>query len=173
MSDQIADIDYSSSATVVLAFRQDAFKTPPACFGFVVPQTENMHTLACAFNNIKFKGRAPAGCILLRAFVGGALRPDDLRMTDDQMAAAVQRELTQLMGLAGQPIFSRVFRYHRAMPQYHVGHMDRARQIRLRAAQYPGLALAGNAYGGVGIPDCITSGEAAAESVLHPLIRNS
>jgi oxygen-dependent protoporphyrinogen oxidase len=160
----LAGIDYASSATVTLAYRTDAL---PALhgFGFVVPAVERRALLACTYASRKFPGRAPEGHDLVRAFVGGALQPEVLERDDAALVALVRRELEALAGIAATPELIRVQRYSRAMPQYAVGHLERVAAIEARAAALGNLALVGAAYRGVGIPDCVRGGEAAADAV--------
>jgi oxygen-dependent protoporphyrinogen oxidase len=166
---ELAAIPYASSATVTLAYRREDIPHPLDGFGFVVPHIERRALLAGTFSSLKYPGRAPAGTVLLRAFVGGALQPDILTLDDTALVAAVQRELTALLGITVPPLLSRVARWPDAMPQYHVGHLDRLGRISARLETQRGLYLAGNAYGGVGIPDCIRSGEEAAEAAVAGL----
>jgi oxygen-dependent protoporphyrinogen oxidase len=157
-------IDYASSATVTLAYRSaDAERL--CGFGFVVPAIEKSPLLACTFASRKFPGRAPDGYELLRAFVGGALRPDLVDLDDDRLVNTVRAELAALLAITAPPVLTRVRRYRRAMPQYAVGHLDRIAMIEARCAALPGIALAGAAYRGVGVPDCVRSGEAAADAI--------
>src|SRR5262249_47489051 len=109
---------------------------------------------------------APDGYVLLRAFVGGSLQAELFNLDDTAMEHAVRRELGQLLGVQTAPLFVRVARYPRTMPQYVVGHLRLIDEIERKVARYPGLALAGSAYRGVGIADCVRSGEAAAEAVF-------
>jgi len=161
------EIESASSVIVVTGHRLEDVAHPLNAFGLVVPQRERRKILAVSFSSRKFPDRAPPGSVLLRTFVGGALQPELLNLSDDGLASLVQSELAEMLGVRGQPDFVRVFRYPRAMPQYHVGHLDRVARIETLAARHPGFALAGNAYRGVGIPDVIASGEAAAESILE------
>jgi oxygen-dependent protoporphyrinogen oxidase len=131
-----------------------------------VPAIEKRRIIACSIASVKFPGRAPEGKVLLRAFVGGALQPELMKLEDAELRQLVLQELRELIGLGGEPEFCDVVRWHGAMPQYHVGHLDLVRQIEERAKAIPNFALAGNAFRGVGIPFCIRSGEAAAEHVL-------
>jgi len=135
-------------------------------FGFVVPRAERRALLACTYASRKFPGRAPDGHELVRAFVGGALRPDLPALDDAAITELVRRELEALVGITAAPELVRVRRHPRAMPQYAVGHLERVAAIEIRVATVPGLALAGAAYRGVGIPDCVRGGEAAADAVL-------
>jgi protoporphyrinogen/coproporphyrinogen III oxidase len=160
----LAGIEYASSATVTLAYAT-AELPPLAGFGFVVPAIEGRTLLACTYASRKFPGRAPAGHDLVRGFVGGARRADVVELDDAALVAVVQRELDELTGIRARPAFVRVHRHRRAMPQYTVGHLERVAAIETRVAGLPGLALAGAAYRGVGIPDCIRGGETAADSI--------
>jgi protoporphyrinogen/coproporphyrinogen III oxidase len=158
-------IEYASSATVTLAYRS-ADAASLRGFGFVVPAIERSRLLACTFASRKFAGRAPAGHELVRAFVGGALRPDILEQDDAGLVAVVRADLAALLGITASPLLIRVQRYQRAMPQYAVGHLDQVEAIEARAAAQPALWLAGAAYRGVGIPDCVRSGEAVADAIV-------
>jgi oxygen-dependent protoporphyrinogen oxidase len=162
-------IDYASSATVTLAFRSADLPSALPGFGFVVPATERRSLLACTFASRKFPGRAPDGHDLIRAFVGGARRPDLADLPDDALLTAVRSELRALLGITAAPELTRVYRHPHAMPQYALGHLDRVTDIERRVAALPGLRLAGAAYRGVGIPDCIRGGEEAADAVLQGL----
>ena len=162
----LAAIDYASSATVTLGFDAPEVAAALHGFGFVVPAVERSPLVACTFASRKFAGRAPAGHSLMRAFVGGARHPEMAELDDDTLAATVRTALGKVLGITATPILVRVRRYRRAMPQYGVGHLDRVATIEARAAALPGLALAGAAYRGVGLPDCVRSGETAAELVL-------
>jgi oxygen-dependent protoporphyrinogen oxidase len=158
-------IDYASSATVTLAYRSADL---PALhgFGFVVPAVERRALLACTYASRKFPGRAPESRELVRGFTGGALGPELVDLDDTALVELVRRELRELAGIAAAPELVRVHRHVRAMPQYTVGHLERVAAIEARAAALPGLALAGAAYRGVGIPDCVRGGEAAADALL-------
>ncbi|MFN8640627.1 MAG: FAD-dependent oxidoreductase [Candidatus Binatia bacterium] len=131
-----------------------------------MPHVERRALLAGTFSSLKYPGRSPAEWVLVRAFVGGALQPEVVELDDDALVAAVRRELAALIGVRAKPHLTRIARWHRSMPQYPVGHLERVVRIRDRAAAL-GVHLAGNAYGGVGIPDCIRSGEGAAEAALR------
>ena len=135
-------------------------------FGFVVPTIEKRRIIAGSFTSVKFPGRAPEGKVLLRVFIGGALQPELLSLSDAETSKIVLEELRDLLGITGEPEFCDIAHWHGAMPQYHVGHLDKVRQIEERTAAIPGLALAGNSYHGVGVPFCVHDGEQAAERVL-------
>jgi oxygen-dependent protoporphyrinogen oxidase len=155
-------IPYASTATINLAWKRADIAHPLDGFGFVVPLVERRSLLACTFSHVKFEGRAPEGYALLRAFVGGALQPEMFELDEDEMTARVVADLRALLGIAKPPLFAVVEKWPRSMAQYHLGHLETVERILRRARALPGLQLAGNAYGGAGIPDCIRSGETAA-----------
>ena len=163
----LVEISYASSATINLGFKRDDITHPLDGFGFVVPFIEKRSLIACTFSSVKFAGRAPQGHALLRAFVGGALQPELLELNEDELLTRVLGDLRDLLGIERAPLFSEVTKWERSMPQYHVGHVERVRQIEARLAALPGLVLAGNAYSGLGIPDCIRSGEVAADRIYE------
>ena len=165
----LQDIRYASSAIVNIACKRADVTHPLHGMGFVVPAVEKRAYIACSFSSVKFAGRAPQDQVLLRAFVGGAMQPGQLVLSDAEMQRAVYQDLRQLLGISGEPLFMSVTRHLEAMPQYHVGHLDRVARLETLAQHLPGLALAGNAYHGVGIPDCIHSAETAAQALLEYL----
>ncbi|MGH7767785.1 MAG: protoporphyrinogen oxidase [Candidatus Binatia bacterium] len=168
LAQELREIPYCSTATVSLAYREN--EIPSALgFGLIAPAIESRKILACTFISIKYPGRAPAGFVLLRAFVGGALQPHLFEQDDAAIEAGVRRELAELLGITAEPLFRRIHRHPRSMPQYQVGHLTRVQRIESQVAKLPGLALAGNAYRGVGIADCVHSGETAAENILRAI----
>ena len=169
LSAELSSIAYASTATVNLAYDRAAIPHALDGFGFVSPFIEGRAVLACTFSSVKFGGRAPEGYALLRAFVGGALQPEMFALDEEAMTQAVRRDLRQLLGIERAPLFARVQKWPRSMAQYHVGHLSRLAHIRQRLDLFPTLRLAGNAYHGAGIPDCIRSGETAAEEMLEAI----
>jgi oxygen-dependent protoporphyrinogen oxidase len=163
---ELSAIPYAGCAIALAAFRREQIAHPLDGFGVVVPEIEGRQILAASFSSLKFPGRAPDGCVLVRVFVGGAKRPELIDLPDDALRELVLRELGELLGVGGEPLLFQVRRWHNAMPQYHLGHVDRVARIEARVAELAGLELAGNAYRGVGVPDCIHSGEQAAERLL-------
>ena len=163
LANRLDAIPFASTATVNLAYKRSDIPHPLNGFGFVVPFVEKRTLLACTFSSVKFAARAPAGYVLLRAFVGGALQPEMFELDDEEMISRVGDDLRVLLGVARPPLFAEVARWPRSMPQYHVGHLERMEQIEARVQLLKGLTLAGNAFHGPGIPDCIRSGEQAAE----------
>src|SRR6185295_9319757 len=163
LAEKLRAIKYASTATINFGYRRAAIKHPLNGFGFVVPFIEKRSLIACTFSNVKFSGRAPDGHVLLRAFAGGALQPEIFALDEAEMARRVESDLRELLGIREDPRFIEVAKWECSMPQYEVGHLDRVSEIEKLVSELPGLALAGNAYHGAGIPDCIRSGEAAAE----------
>jgi protoporphyrinogen/coproporphyrinogen III oxidase len=163
LASELSAIKYASTATINFAYPRDAIKHPLNGFGFVVPFIEKRSLIACTFSSVKFPGRAPEDHVLLRAFAGGALQPEMF----DAPEARIEEDLCELLGITGRPLFTEVAKWERSMPQYEVGHLDRVTQIETELERMPSLTLAGNAYRGAGIPDCIRSGEAAAETLFN------
>ena len=159
-------IKYASTATINFAYRRAAIQHPLDGFGFVVPFVEKRSLIACTFSSVKLANRAPDDHVLLRAFVGGALQPETFALDNSDMQRRVEKDLRELLGINEAPLFAEVAKWKNSMPQYEVGHLDRVQAIENEVAQLPNLTLAGNAYRGAGIPDCIRSGEVAAEKLV-------
>jgi oxygen-dependent protoporphyrinogen oxidase len=165
----LRSIPYASSAIVTVAYSRDDVAHQLDGFGVVVPAIEGRKILAASFTSKKFPGRAPAGTVLMRVFVGGATQPELFDLDDDAIEALVLDELSGLLGARGTPLLLRVARHPRAMPQYTLGHLDRVAILRRRLTRHHRLMLAGNAFDGVGIPDVIRSGQDAADALLRAL----
>ena len=171
LGEELGGIPYSSSITVNLVYDEAQLGQLPEGFGFLVPASERRCMLACTFVHRKFLGRTPPGKAVLRAFLGGTKNEALLTESDTALVATVRRELSQILGekvipLEAEPEVTQVSRWRRAMAQYAVGHEERKRRIAERVAALPGLKLAGNAYDGIGIPDCIRLGQQAARELL-------
>ena len=169
LSELLEGIPYSSSMTVSLGFDEHARAALPPGFGFLVPRKEQRRMLACTFVHAKFHHRAPEGKAMLRCFLGGARDPAVLQLSDKEAVAGVRRELKAILNFTAEPLFFRVHRWPESMAQYPVGHRGRISAIEGRLQDLPGLYLAGNAYSGIGISDCIRTGKAAAEKALDRL----
>jgi oxygen-dependent protoporphyrinogen oxidase len=165
LSELLGGVAYSSSMTVAMAFRSADLAQPPVGFGFLVPKKERRRLVACTWVGTKFSYRVPEGLIVARCFLGGMEDAGILDESDETVAATVSEELRDIAGVGARPIFTRISRWPRSMAQYTVGHPARLAEIQSRAAAVPGLHLAGNAYEGIGIPDCIRMGKRAAETI--------
>ncbi|MCJ7783316.1 MAG: protoporphyrinogen oxidase, partial [Desulfobacterales bacterium] len=168
IADALANIPTSSSATVSIAFKENEVGFDLNAFGVLCPLAEGRALMAATYSSTKWPGRAPTGKVLLRGFVGGPHNQEIVKRSDEELVQTVLAEFRDILGLNpfAKPLFSRVFRWHRGMPQYTLGHLDRVTLIENRSAQIPGLALAGGCYRGVGVPNCIESGERAVSKVL-------
>jgi oxygen-dependent protoporphyrinogen oxidase len=166
LADELAAIPYAPSIVVCLGYQRDQIAHRLDGFGFVVPAIENRPILAASFSSLKYPGRAPEGQVLIRVFFSVGRQRDWEHSDDGELQQVAQRELAALLGVRGEPSLCRVIRWQNAMPQYHVGHLERLARIAQRLHELPGLQLAGNAYDGVGVPQCIHSGEQAAERVV-------
>lgn len=169
LAGRLARIRCASSAVIGLVCRREQIEHPLDGFGFVVPAIEGRDLVAGSFASVKYPGRVPDDIVHLRAFVGGALRPELTDLPDAELVQLARREFGELLGLRGEPVWSDVARWHESMPQYDVGHVPLVDGLMARAAQLPRFALAGNSYRGVGIPQCIAGGRNAAESVAAQL----
>ena len=169
LSNELASIGYSSSMTVALAFDENVHASLPPGFGFLLPRIERKRILACTFVHNKFSGRVPANQVLLRCFLGGSRDDEVLRLPDREIELLVRRELRDILGISAEPLFTRIHRWPKAMALYTLGHKARTERIRQIISAAPGLALAGNAYSGIGVPDCVRSGSEAAAKVIADL----
>jgi protoporphyrinogen/coproporphyrinogen III oxidase len=167
MASELAQIEYSGTAIVSLGYDVRQVGHPLDGMGAVVPSIENSPILACSFSSQKYPHRAPVGKTLLRVFVGGAARPELAELPDGELLPLVLGHLRPLLRIEGDPVFCDIAHWPRTMPQYHVGHQERVARIDARLATLPGLKLAGSAFRGIGLPDCIHGGEQAAEQVVE------
>lgn len=159
---ELAAIPYAGAAILNLAFAPGTIPPLPDAAGFVVPACEGRTVLATTFMSTKYAGRAPEGHALLRVFVGGAMHGDALALDDAELIRRALADLRDLLGIRAEPSLARVDRWPRSMAQYHLGHRARVARIRAAEAAEAGLALIGNGYEGVGIPDVIAQADAAA-----------
>ena len=159
-------IHYASTATVTLAYRQSDLSRPLDGYGYVIPRREGRRALACTWTSTKFPHRAPEGYALIRVFVGRAGQESDIPWNEAGLLDVAREELDLTLGITAEPLVKRVFIWEEAMPQYNLGHPEKLAKIDMAIEKHPGLALAGNGYRGIGIPDCIHSGELAVERIL-------
>jgi oxygen-dependent protoporphyrinogen oxidase len=169
LASELRGIQYTSSITVNLGYDGSVRASLPPGFGFLVPRSERKRMLASTFVHNKFPHRAPEDRALLRCFIGGARNEVVLQAPDEEVVRIVREDLQQIIKLTAEPLFTRVYRWQGAMAQYGVGHLERLQRIESLLLQLPGLALAGNAYRGIGVPDCVRSGSEAANKALLAL----
>jgi oxygen-dependent protoporphyrinogen oxidase len=163
LADLLAGVPYGGAATVSLAYRRADVAHPLDGFGFVVPRSENRRLVACSFSSVKFPGRAPEDKVLLRAFLDGKTSEG---AEPARLERIVRDELRDILGITAAPLFVRSYVYTSAMAQYEVGHLEVAQAVDERLSRHGGLFVAGNGLKGVGLPDCVHSGEVAADGVL-------
>ena len=169
LASELGAIEYSSSVTVALGYDKPVRDSLPPGFGFLVPRSEGKRMLAATFVHNKFPHRAPEDRAILRCFLGGARGEQILALSEEEILSIVREELAQILQLRAEPLFARVFKWRGAMAQYGVGHLERLERIEALRQKLPGLALAGNGYSGIGVPDCVRSGTAAVDTTLHAL----
>ena len=166
LAQPLESIPYSSAMTVSMAYGKNVREQLQPGFGFLVPRKERRRLLACTFVHVKFNHRAPTAGALLRCFLGGSRDPEALHLSNQDAVELCQRELRSILNLEVEPSFYRIYRWPQSMPQYEVGHSERVGAILRRLQNHPGLFVAGNAYSGIGISDCIRTAKAAAERAL-------
>jgi protoporphyrinogen/coproporphyrinogen III oxidase len=166
---ELDSVNYSSSVTVAMGYDQNVRASLPPGFGFLIPRSEGKRMLAATFVHNKFPHRAPDNRAIIRCFLGGSRDEKILALSDDEILAIVREELKQIVRLTAEPLFTRVCRWRVAMAQYGVGHLERLQRIETLRRKHPGLALAGNGYSGIGVPDCVRSGMEAVEDTLKGL----
>ncbi len=162
---RLGEITYTSSITASLLYPRPPFDHSLDGFGFLVPRAEGMRLTACTWVNTKFPERVASDRVLLRAFLAAEQAEAAWDQPDERVVALVHEELSSLMGFRADPVEWRLYRWPRAMAQYEVGHKDRIDEIETRLQGTPGLHLAGNAYTGIGIPDCIRRSKSLAEKI--------
>ena len=165
LSAELAAIEYASVAVVCLGFDPSALPRPLDGFGFLVPRGEGVRSLGVLWDSSIYPGRAPAGKTLLRAMIGGARDPEAVGLPDGVLLDTVLADLARTMGPFGKPEFVRIFRHHRGIPQYTLGHLERLDRMESALLSHPGLFLAGNSYRGVAINSCIAEANPLAEKI--------
>ncbi|HEY8240254.1 MAG TPA: protoporphyrinogen oxidase, partial [Kiritimatiellia bacterium] len=171
---RLQSIRYVSTATVSLAFLKEDLPESLMLdgFGVMIPPSERRRLIACTWASTKFKHRAPPDCLLLRAFIGGYRDEELAERPDDELLRMVAEELEEMFGIKAAPVLHRVYRWTKGNPQYDVGHLDRVAEMEKLAAELPGLYLAGSAYRGIGMPDCIHQAGDTVDKVLNALTEN-
>lgn len=169
LSEILLTIPYVSSATVSLAYRRPQIHHPLDAFGFIIPRSEKRKIMASTWTSVKFNSRAPEGHVLLRVFVGGANNEPLVDLDDCEMLRIIQEELKDIMDLEGNPMFMKIYRWEKSMPQYLVGHLKKVGRIEKRTDLQPGLFLTGCAYKGIGISDAVHDAEIIADKAVEYL----
>jgi oxygen-dependent protoporphyrinogen oxidase len=167
IAQELNTIPYCSTATINLAYERSHIDHPLDGYGFVVPRLEKRNIMAATFSSVKFPGRAPRGKALLRCFVGGAKNEAIVSWGDSKLLATVRGDIEEILGIRGEPILTRIYRWKKSMPQYTLGHEEKLARIEQGLSKLPGLYLTGSAYRGIGISDCVHEAEFTAEQVLE------
>lgn len=163
----LEQIRYVSTGTVSLAYRNEDLAGVADGFGLVIPQSEQRPINAITFSSTKFDNRAPQGYSLLRVFFGGSRSPQSMELGDEELVRVVRKEMKDILGIEAAPLFERIYRWHRANPQYDIGHLDRVGEIERNLPDR--VVVAGSAYRGVGIPDCVHQAQIAVERILEQI----
>lgn len=158
----LAGVRFASTATVLLGYRRADVAHPLDGYGLLVPRGEGLRTTAVSFSSTKLPGRAPEGHVLLRGFLGGVHDPGVLDLDEERLAGTLEREVRPLLGLSGEPVVRRVYRWPEATPQMEVGHLERVAEMDALVARVPGLFLTGAGLRAVGIPDVVADATRAA-----------
>ena len=169
LSELLLSVPYVSTATISLAYKKERFTHPLKGFGFVVPKKENRHIMAVTWTSSKFFNRSPDDAVLIRCFIGGAMNQKLVFQSDDEIIKLVKADLKEIMSIKEEPLFSRIYRWDRAMPQYTIGHESRIKAIEQIVKGLKNIQLCGSAYHGIGISDCINSGNIAAQNILKAM----
>jgi oxygen-dependent protoporphyrinogen oxidase len=163
LAEDLGGISYSSSVTTSLIYDRRDLAGHDRGFGFLVPRSESRRMLACTFVHNKFPHRAPDDRGIVRGFLGGLRDQHALSMSESAILETLRRELREITGISAEPRAARIYRWNRAMAQPSVGHLERVARIEARLSTLPGLALAGNYFRGIGVPDCVRTGMEAAK----------
>jgi oxygen-dependent protoporphyrinogen oxidase len=167
----LAAIEYAGAAVVNFIFKREQIAHAMDGIGAVIPAIEQRGLIAFSFSSVKFEGRAPDGLAIVRAFMGGALNPAVAAMPEGELVSVAMKELRELLGITGEPLFTNASSHRTAMAQYHVGHLGRVAAINVLAARHPRIALCGNAFDGVGTPDCVRGATHAAAGLLARILQ--
>ncbi|NJD55639.1 MAG: protoporphyrinogen oxidase, partial [Nitrospirae bacterium] len=163
----VAGIPYPSLSVACFGYKKEKFRGDLDAFGYLIPSREKRKILGTLYDSSIFPNRAPEGYVLLRSMVGGA-RASDLAMEQDpKLIGLIRKELADIVGITEEPDFVRIYRHEMAIPQYTVGHLERLKNIDAGLSRHQGLFLAGNAYRGIGVNDCIENSARLAEKIIE------
>ncbi len=169
LASALNDIPYVGLNVVCAGYAREDVDHGLDGFGFLVPRGQDMRLLGCIWTSSLFPFQAPDGQVLLRVMYGGAPDPEVLSWSDEELAAAMQRELHPLLRIRKAPHFLRVFRHPRGIPQYTLGHETRLRAVAEGEQALPGISFIGNAYRGIGLNDCVVSAHRSVKKTLEYL----
>ncbi|MGD0586197.1 MAG: protoporphyrinogen oxidase [Oryzomonas sp.] len=167
ISGVLRQIPYASMTVICFGYERDRVAHPLDGFGYLVPKKEGRSILGTLWDSSMFENRAPEGKVLLRSMMGGACFPEYIKLSDDEVAARVKRDLKDLMGIDADPSFVRIFRHEQAIPQYTAGHGKRLEALAAGLSAHPGLILTGNSYRGIGLNDCVAAAQRASDEALE------
>lgn len=166
ISQRIGQIPLAGASVLSMGYARKDIEHPLDAFGIVCPIKEERPLIAISISSEKFAGRAPEDHVLFRVFIGGALQPELLELTDEELIDSTRQQLNELLGVQSDPLFTEIARWTNSMPQYHIGHVELVEEIESLLESVENLEIAGNAYRGVGIPVCIREGKLAAERLI-------
>lgn len=169
LSRALGEIEYAGASVVNFIFDRKQIGHAMDGIGAVIPAVEKRRIIAFSFSSVKFEGRAPEGKAIVRVFMGGALNPEIAAMAPEQQTELALEEIRGLLDITGEPEFTLPAGHRGAMAQYHVGHLERVARIRELAGRHPRLALIGNGFDGVGIPDCVRNANEGVARLLEAL----
>jgi oxygen-dependent protoporphyrinogen oxidase len=173
LAEDLSRIVYNRIAVVALGYRREQVTGPQDGFGYIAPQRLGRDVLGVQWCSSIYPDRAPPGYVLWRALCGGVKRGDVTDLPDSELLRAVHREVSVTTGVTGEPVFSEIVRWPRAIPQYEVGHAERVARIEAAFAQLPGLLPGGNSLYGVSLADCAEGGERLAADLMGTIVRET
>lgn len=168
---RLSGMRYVSSVVATLVFEEKDFRGLPDGLGIIIPSTEKMNLVACSLYSSKFPGKCGSEKVVIRCFFGGELNPDAVLWDEGKVKSVLRKELARVLGFDNHPTEIYIRRYKMSMPRYALGHKEEISRVMHRLSRYSGLALCGAAYFGVGIPDCVHSGDLAARKIYADMIR--
>lgn len=169
LSEVLASIPYVPITVVCLGYNRGDVGHDLDGFGFIVPRREGKRLLGTIWTSSIFPEQAPTGMVQLRTMVGGATDPEAVNLTDETLTELIKDELQSILGLTGQPIYVKIFKYRHGIPQFVIGHSQRMEIIDAVLQKYPHMYLTGNAYEGVGLNDCVLRSEKTVTRLVREL----
>ncbi|WP_110684987.1 protoporphyrinogen oxidase [Salinicola aestuarinus] len=167
LAEPLEAIPYPPVNAVALGFRDDDIDHPLDGFGVLIPRVEQRLTLGALFPSTLFSARAPAGHKLLNVFIGGRQSPQAAEGDDEALTAQVIKDLRDVLGIRGEPVWRRVVRWPQAIPQYELGHLERIERLDAALEHHATLHLVGNWRGGIAVGDCLENGRLLGETLAE------